>query len=364
MKKIIGTLFLILVFCGAASAQSSQVKIALGGTYANGTITITPVLPAEQAHAIKTAYLDTGGAALLQTLSPGITYQIVTCTSTGATCLAATVNPNGATQDITSTLQANPFSGGGSGTPGGTTGQTQYNNAGAFGGYTPSGDVTVVPSTGVETVKGINGTLMSGLATGIVKNTTTTGVPSIATGADLPTAIPIASVGSAGLSATGCTAIASTGAITSTTCGVTTSPLSQFAATTSAQLAGVLSDETGTGTAVFNTSPTLVTPTLGAASATSLTLTGATAGFFQCTQGSANGHATANTFTEECPAAVTAYEVLVPAAAASGIRTWTNASGVVTESITATTGSGSVVLATTPTLVTPVLGAATGTSLT
>ena len=37
-------------------------------------------------------------------------------------------------------------------------------------------------------------------------------------------------------------------------------PLSQFAATTSAQLAGVLSDETGSGAAVFATSPTLVTP--------------------------------------------------------------------------------------------------------
>jgi hypothetical protein len=34
-------------------------------------------------------------------------------------------------------------------------------------------------------------------------------------------------------------------------------PLSQFAATTSAQLAGVLSDETGSGAAVFATSPTL-----------------------------------------------------------------------------------------------------------
>lgn len=38
--------------------------------------------------------------------------------------------------------------------------------------------------------------------------------------------------------------------------------LSVFAATTSAQLAGVLSNETGTGVAVFGTSPTLVTPTI------------------------------------------------------------------------------------------------------
>jgi hypothetical protein len=40
-------------------------------------------------------------------------------------------------------------------------------------------------------------------------------------------------------------------------------PLSQFAATTSAQLAGVISDETGSGALVFATSPTFVTPLLG-----------------------------------------------------------------------------------------------------
>jgi hypothetical protein len=39
--------------------------------------------------------------------------------------------------------------------------------------------------------------------------------------------------------------------------------LSQFAATTSAELAGVVSDETGSGLLVFGTSPTLVTPALG-----------------------------------------------------------------------------------------------------
>lgn len=39
-------------------------------------------------------------------------------------------------------------------------------------------------------------------------------------------------------------------------------PLSQFASTTSAQLLGVLSDETGSGVAVFGTSPTLATPVI------------------------------------------------------------------------------------------------------
>jgi hypothetical protein len=51
---------------------------------------------------------------------------------------------------------------------------------------------------------------------------------------------------------------------------LTTNNLSVFAATTSAQLAGVLSDETGTGAAVFANTPTLVTPVIGAATGTSL----------------------------------------------------------------------------------------------
>jgi hypothetical protein len=55
------------------------------------------------------------------------------------------------------------------------------------------------------------------------------------------------------------------------TMAVTGTNLSQFAATTSAQLAGVISDETGTGALVFATSPTLVTPALGTPSSGTLT---------------------------------------------------------------------------------------------
>ena len=46
--------------------------------------------------------------------------------------------------------------------------------------------------------------------------------------------------------------------------------LAGHAATTSAQLASVISDETGSGSLVFATSPTLVTPVLGVATATSI----------------------------------------------------------------------------------------------
>jgi hypothetical protein len=53
--------------------------------------------------------------------------------------------------------------------------------------------------------------------------------------------------------------------------GTVVGDLSQFAATTSAQLRGVISDETGTGAAVFATSPTLVTPILGTPTSGTLT---------------------------------------------------------------------------------------------
>ena len=55
---------------------------------------------------------------------------------------------------------------------------------------------------------------------------------------------------------------------------LTSNPLSQFASTTSSQLAGVISDETGTGALVFANSPTFITPSLGVASASSGTVIG------------------------------------------------------------------------------------------
>lgn len=69
--------------------------------------------------------------------------------------------------------------------------------------------------------------------------------------------------------------ITTTGTIDCPTCGVTGNPLSQFASTTSAQLAGVISNETGSGLLVFATSPTLTTPILGTpTSGTATNLTG------------------------------------------------------------------------------------------
>ena len=80
---------------------------------------------------------------------------------------------------------------------------------------------------------------------------------------------------SGGITAGGAlTAGSGTVAVTDSTGKLAVISSTNYQATTSAQLAGVISDETGSGALVFATSPTLVTPTLGVASGTSLTTTG------------------------------------------------------------------------------------------
>ena len=58
------------------------------------------------------------------------------------------------------------------------------------------------------------------------------------------------------------------------TVALTANKLSAFAATSSAELISVISDETGSGALVFANTPTLVTPNIGAATGTSLVLSG------------------------------------------------------------------------------------------
>jgi hypothetical protein len=117
--------------------------------------------------------------------------------------------------------------------------------------------------------------------------------------------------------------------ITSLGTGVAT-----FLATpSSANLAAALTDEAGSGTVAFTNSPTFVTPTLGAASATSI-----------------NG----TTIPETKTLVVTTDKLNVLAATSSS-----ELAGIISDE----TGTGALVFANTPTLVTPNIGAATGTSL-
>jgi hypothetical protein len=119
----------------------------------------------------------------------------------------------------------------------------------------------------------------------------------------------------------------------------TSDPLSQFAATTSSQLLGVISDETGTGSLVFNTSPTLVTPALGTpASGVATNLTGTAASL---TAGSVTTNAN-----------LTGHITSTGNAAVLGSFT----SAQLATALTDETGSGVAVFATSPSLVTPALG--------
>ena len=73
---------------------------------------------------------------------------------------------------------------------------------------------------------------------------------------------------------------------TTGTITTTLNKLSDFAATTSAELITVISDETGTGSLVFANTPTLTTPNIGAATGSTLSLTGQTITMLSSTSGS------------------------------------------------------------------------------
>ena len=132
-----------------------------------------------------------------------------------------------------------------------------------------------------------------------------------------------------------------TGAVTSV--GNATS-LGSF---TSANLLAALTDETGTGSAVFATSPTLVTPALGTPSA--LVGTNIT--------GTASGLTAGNVTTN---ANLTGAITSVGNATSLGSFSSSNLLSALTDE----TGTGSAVFATSPTLVTPILGTPTSATLT
>ena len=73
---------------------------------------------------------------------------------------------------------------------------------------------------------------------------------------------------------------------TTGTIATTSNKLSDFSATTSAELITVISDETGTGSLVFANTPTLTTPNIGAATGSTLSLTGQTITMLSATAGS------------------------------------------------------------------------------
>ena len=143
------------------------------------------------------------------------------------------------------------------------------------------------------------------------------------------------------------------------TVALSTNKLSFFSATTSAELAGVISDETGTGALVFAGSPSLTTPTIGTAGAN---FSGSTSG----TTALAASATASGTLT--LPAAT---DTLVGKATTDTFTNKTfdtagtgNSFKINGTSITTVTGTGDVVLSTSPTLVTPILGTPSSGTLT
>jgi hypothetical protein len=176
--------------------------------------------------------------------------------------------------------------------------------------------------------------------------------------------------------------------------------LSFFAATTSAELAGVISDETGTGLLVFNNSPTFITPTLGTPASGTLTnctglpistgISGLATGIatFLATPTSAN---LAAAVTDETGTGLLVFNnsptFITPVLGTPASGTLTNCTGLpistgisglatgiatflatptsanLAAAVTNETGTGLLVFATSPSLTTPSLGVASATSI-
>ena len=129
--------------------------------------------------------------------------------------------------------------------------------------------------------------------------------------------------------------------------GLGTGVATFLATPSSANLAAALTDETGSGAAVFATSPTLVTPALGTPSA----LVGTNI------SGTASGLTAGNVTTN---ANLTGAVTSVGNATSLGSFSSANLLAALTDE----TGTGSAVFATSPTLVTPLLGTPTSVTLT
>ena len=150
-------------------------------------------------------------------------------------------------------------------------------------------------------------------------------------------------------------------ATTDTLTNKTISLASNTLTSTSAQLATALSDETGSGAAVFATSPSLTTPTIGSGGAL---FAGSTSGTTTvAASATASGTLTLPAATDTLVGKATT-DTLTNKSISLGSNTLTTTSAQLATATSDETGSGALVFATYPTLVTPALGTPSSVTLT
>lgn len=239
------------------------------------------------------------------------------------------------------------------------TAKKTFGAAGAVGKFAIAGTTSGFTTLDASPVASGTLTLPTGTDTLIARDTIDTVTNKSMSGADntftaLPAAgitgvIPIANLATG--VATGSKFIRDDGTLQAIAGGgdaLVASPLSQFAPTTSAQLLATLSDPTGTGLAVFATSPSFTTPVLGVAAATTLNKVTITAPATGSTLTIPNGVVLTG------PAASGTAMTLGNAEAVTGVKTFGSGKVVLSGSTSGTTTVNAGAIAGTTTLTLPV----------